>query len=108
VPELSGQLRAAVRGSGNGRGDQFIEAARGQRGQRRLGGAALAGDRRALLGQRRRPLAQGAGTANKFQAWAYGNLDCDALYSTFMRGGNVDSQNNVQGGGGLFSKYETE
>ena len=43
-----------------------------------------------------------------FKAWAYGNLDCDALFSTFMRGGTVDSQGAVQGGGGLFSKYDTE
>src|SRR6185436_15510693 len=29
-----------------------------------------------------------------FSAWAFGNLDCDTIYSTFMRGGRVDSFNN--------------
>jgi prepilin-type N-terminal cleavage/methylation domain-containing protein len=44
-----------------------------------------------------------------FSAWAFGDLDCDGIYSTFMRGGHVDAQNNaVQGGAGIFTKFEVE
>jgi type IV pilus assembly protein PilA len=46
---------------------------------------------------------------SNFSAWAFGNLDCDAIYSTFMRGGKVDALNNVAGGGaGIFTKNEVE
>jgi hypothetical protein len=37
-----------------------------------------------------------------------GDLDCDTVYSTFMRGGHIDAQNNVSGGAGLFTKLEIE
>ena len=43
-----------------------------------------------------------------FRAYAFGNLNCDVIFSTFMRGGTVDSQLSVQGGGGLFTRYDTE
>jgi type IV pilus assembly protein PilA len=43
-----------------------------------------------------------------FQAYAYGNLDCDATYSTFQRAGTVLSDRSVSGGSGLFSKNDIE
>lgn len=50
----------------------------------------------------------GTDRAANFSAWAYGNLDCDANYSTFMRGGHIDANNNPTGGAGLFTKNEIE
>jgi len=50
----------------------------------------------------------GTDKASNFSAWAFGNLDCDATYSTFMRGGHVSAENNVTGGSGLYSNNEIE
>ena len=50
----------------------------------------------------------GVDRASNFSAWAFGNLDCDSRYSTFMRGAKIDSVNNVTGGAGLYAQYETE
>ena len=43
-----------------------------------------------------------------FKAWAYGDLDCDGTYSTFMRGGKIDAERNVTGGAGLFTRLDIE
>jgi type IV pilus assembly protein PilA len=45
---------------------------------------------------------------SNFSAWAYGNLNCDTTYSTFMRGGRIDAENYVTGGSGLYTRYEIE
>ena len=50
----------------------------------------------------------GTETGANFQAYAFGDLDCDSIYSTFMRGGRGDTQNSVSGSGGIFSNLETE
>ena len=50
----------------------------------------------------------GTDTGSKFEAYAYGDLDCDATYSTYMRNGSIMSDNSVTGGSGLFSKYDIE
>ncbi len=47
-------------------------------------------------------------TAAAFQAYAYGNLDCDAIYSTFQRSGSVLTDRSVSGGGGLYTVNEIE
>jgi type IV pilus assembly protein PilA len=43
-----------------------------------------------------------------FQAWAYGDLDCDTILSTYQRSGSILSDHSVTGGSGLFSKNEVE
>jgi type IV pilus assembly protein PilA len=49
----------------------------------------------------------GTDTSSNFSAWAFGDLDCDkSVYSTFMRGGSIDANGNVNGGGGLFTANE--
>jgi type IV pilus assembly protein PilA len=48
------------------------------------------------------------GAASKFTARAQGDLNCDGTYSTFERIGEVDAENNVTGGAGLFTKDELE
>jgi len=53
-------------------------------------------------------LSTGVETAAVFQAYAYGNLDCDGIYSTFQRSGQVLSDRSVSGGSGLFSKNDIE
>ena len=50
----------------------------------------------------------GIETAANFQAYAYGNLDCDSIYSTFQRSGSVLADRSVSGGSGLFSKNDIE
>mgnify|MGYP001971676219 CR=1 FL=1 len=52
----------------------------------------------------------GVGTDAAFTARAHGDLNCDAanVLSTFERIGNVDEQNNVNGGAGLFTINELE
>ena len=50
----------------------------------------------------------GTDKTSNFSAWAFGNLDCDTNYSTFMRGGHIDANNNPTGGAGLFTKNEIE
>ena len=45
----------------------------------------------------------------KFNAWAYGDLDCDGVFSRFMRGGTIDATTrNPTGGAGLFTENEVE
>ena len=48
------------------------------------------------------------GVSSKFTARANGNLDCDAVFSTFERIGTVDAANNVNGGAGLYQQEELE
>jgi type IV pilus assembly protein PilA len=43
-----------------------------------------------------------------FQAWAYGDLDCDTILSTYQRSGSILSDRSVTGGSGLFTKNEIE
>jgi prepilin-type N-terminal cleavage/methylation domain-containing protein len=50
----------------------------------------------------------GSDNTSNMSAWAFGNLDCDANFSTFMRGASIDSLNNVTGGAGIYTKNETE
>lgn len=50
----------------------------------------------------------GTDSASNFSAWAFGNLDCDGNYSTFMRGGHIDANRNPTGGAGLYTKNEIE
>jgi type IV pilus assembly protein PilA len=50
----------------------------------------------------------GTETAANFQAWAFGDLDCDSINSTYMRAGSVMTDRSVSGGSGLFSKNEIE
>ena len=50
----------------------------------------------------------GTETGATFQAYAYGNLDCDATYATFQRSGSVLADRSVTGGSGLYSKNDIE
>lgn len=50
----------------------------------------------------------GTDTVANFSAWAFGNLDCDTNYSTFLRGGHVDALGNPSGPGGLYVRNEVE
>jgi type IV pilus assembly protein PilA len=50
----------------------------------------------------------GTETGASFQAWAFGDLDCDSINSTYMRAGSVMTDRSVSGGSGLFSKNEIE
>ena len=50
----------------------------------------------------------GTDSAATFQAYAYGNLDCDTTYSTFERSGSVLTDRTVSGSGGLYSHNEIE
>jgi hypothetical protein len=51
----------------------------------------------------------GTDNTSTFSAWAFGDLDCDGTYSTFMRLGKVSTNSDVSGGGaGIFSQLETE
>jgi type IV pilus assembly protein PilA len=50
----------------------------------------------------------GIETGANFQAYAYGNLDCDTIYATYQRSGTVLSDRSVSGGSGLFSKNDIE
>ena len=50
----------------------------------------------------------GLDTLANFQGWAFGDLDCDGIYATFMRGGSVMSDRSISGGSGLFSKNDIE
>jgi type IV pilus assembly protein PilA len=43
------------------------------------------------------------GAGAKFDATANGNLNCDAVYSTFMRHGQVNATGDVVGGSGIYS-----
>ncbi|MGZ3406419.1 MAG: pilin [Polyangia bacterium] len=50
----------------------------------------------------------GTETSSNFQAWAFGDLDCDKILSTYGRSGSVLGDRSVTGGGGLYSKNEIE
>jgi type IV pilus assembly protein PilA len=50
----------------------------------------------------------GTGAASSFTARANGDLNCDQVLSTFERIGEVDAENNVTGGAGLFTQNELE
>ena len=50
----------------------------------------------------------GTDTSSTFQAWAFGDLDCDKIYGTYERSGSVMSDRSVSGGSGLYSKNEIE
>jgi type IV pilus assembly protein PilA len=50
----------------------------------------------------------GTGVDAQFTAAANGDLNCDAVFSTFERIGTVDDENNVNGGAGLFAANELE
>jgi type IV pilus assembly protein PilA len=50
----------------------------------------------------------GSETDAKFQAYAFGDLDCDGTLSTFERSGSVMPDRSVSGGSGLFSRNEIE
>ena len=50
----------------------------------------------------------GVDTGANFQAWAFGNLDCDSVNSTYERSGSVMSDRSVSGGSGLYSRNEIE
>ena len=50
----------------------------------------------------------GTDSGSKFEAYAYGDLDCDNVYSTYMRNGSIMSDNSVTGGSGLFTKNDIE
>jgi len=50
----------------------------------------------------------GVDTAANFQAWAFGNLDCDSVNSTYERSGSVMTDRSVSGGSGLYSRNEIE
>lgn len=51
---------------------------------------------------------EGAGMTATFTARANGNLDCDAVFSTFERIGFVDLFGGVTGGAGLFKMHPIE
>ncbi len=51
---------------------------------------------------------EGAEVEAQFTAAAYGNLNCDAVFSTYERVGHVDDNMNVVGGGGIYSVYPLE
>jgi type IV pilus assembly protein PilA len=50
----------------------------------------------------------GTEIASQFDAIANGNLDCDAVFSTYARHGSVMADRSVTGGSGLFSKNDIE
>jgi len=50
----------------------------------------------------------GTETIANFQAYAFGDLDCDSIYSTYERSGSVMTDRSVSGGSGLFSRNEIE
>jgi type IV pilus assembly protein PilA len=50
----------------------------------------------------------GTDTTANFQAWAFGDLDCDTIYATYMRGGSVMTDRSVSGGSGLYTKNDIE
>ncbi|HEY1586146.1 MAG TPA: pilin [Polyangia bacterium] len=50
----------------------------------------------------------GTETSSNFQAWAFGDLDCDSILSTYERSGSVMSDRSVSGGSGLYTHTEIE
>ena len=53
-------------------------------------------------------LSGGTDTGSTFKADAYGDLNCNAVLSTYERMGSVDAQFNVTGGSGLFVVNDIE
>jgi type IV pilus assembly protein PilA len=53
-------------------------------------------------------VSNGQDTGATFNAYAFGDLDCDGIYATFMRGGSVMTDRSISGGSGLFSKNDIE
>ena len=53
-------------------------------------------------------LSGGTDTGSTFKADAYGDLNCDAVLSTYERLGSVDNQFNVTGGSGLYVVNDIE
>jgi len=51
---------------------------------------------------------QGTGSAAHFTAVSWGDLNCDALFSTFECVGTVDQENNINGGAGLYQENALE
>jgi type IV pilus assembly protein PilA len=50
----------------------------------------------------------GTETDSKFGAWAFGDLDCDQILSTYERSGSVMTDRSVSGGSGLYSRLDIE
>jgi type IV pilus assembly protein PilA len=50
----------------------------------------------------------GVDTAATFHADAYGDLDCDGIFSTYERMGSVLADRSVSGGSGLYSNNDIE
>ena len=50
----------------------------------------------------------GTDSSAVFGAWAFGDLDCDSIQSTFERSGSVQSDRSVSGSGGLYTKNDNE
>jgi type IV pilus assembly protein PilA len=50
----------------------------------------------------------GTETSAVFGAWAFGDLDCDSIQSTYERSGSVMPDRSVSGGSGLYSNNEIE
>ncbi len=53
-------------------------------------------------------VSSGTDTGASFRAYAFGDLDCDSVYSTYMRAGKVLGDHSVSGGSGLFIKDDIE
>ena len=51
---------------------------------------------------------QGIGVGATFTAYAFGDLDCDGVLSTFLRTGEVTAGNEIRGGAGLYVENELE
>jgi prepilin-type N-terminal cleavage/methylation domain-containing protein len=50
----------------------------------------------------------GTDAASKFEASAFGDLDCDGIFSTYTRSGTITNENSVSGGAGLVTKNDIE
>src|SRR5262249_10282232 len=50
----------------------------------------------------------GTETDATFAAFAFGDLDCDAIQSTYSRSGSVLPDHSVSGAAGLYTKLENE
>jgi len=53
-------------------------------------------------------ISAGLGDGSSFTAYSNGDLNCDAVLSTFERIGSIDDENNVNGGAGIFKNNELE
>jgi hypothetical protein len=52
--------------------------------------------------------AAGVGVGSTFTATAFGDLDCDGVFSTFVRIGSVRAGNEIRGSAGLYQQNELE